>query len=194
MFISQARHTRLARLNRPHHAFCLNTSSIRCHSASKVVDPQVESLLAKPSWSVRSLLPDKNVKESADTITPKQLHHLLRLSALPRPTSQQEEDAMLETLESQIHFVREIQRVDTTGVEPLQSIRDESADAIRESTIGLSHLQDAMSKEKVIGRRRKIQRQPGQKNERPDGTAWDGNALRHASKTMGRFFVTESAN
>lgn len=101
---------------------------------------------------------------------------------------------MLEMLESQIHFVREIQRVDTTGVVPLQSIRDESPDAIKENTIGLSHLQDAMSKEKVVGRRRKIQRQPSQKNGQPDGTAWDGNALRHASKTMGRFFVTETAN
>lgn len=101
---------------------------------------------------------------------------------------------MLKTLESQIHFVKEIQRVDTTGVEPLRSIRDESSAALKEMTIGVEQLKDAMSKEKVSGRRRKIQRVQGERNDCPDGPAWDGNALGSASKTKGPYFVVETAN
>jgi Asp-tRNA(Asn)/Glu-tRNA(Gln) amidotransferase C subunit len=101
---------------------------------------------------------------------------------------------MLETLESQIHFVREIQKVDTTGVEPLQSIRDESPEAVKENTIGLERLKEAMSKERVVGRNKKIQRADSARNDRPDGDAWDGNALDYASKTKGKFFVVDTSN
>lgn len=151
-------------------------------------------MLVRPSWSVKSLLPDNAAHETVHTIPAEQLHHLLRLSALPQPTSHEQEDHMIRTLESQIHFVREIQRVDTTGVEPLHSIRDESPDALKETTIGLGHLQDAMSKELVVGRFRRIHRQASEKNARPDGPTWDGNALGHALKTTGKFLCVEIAN
>lgn len=101
---------------------------------------------------------------------------------------------MLETLESQIHFVKQVQSVDATGVEPLQCIRDESPDAMKENTIGLEQLKEAMSKEKVSGRRRRIQRLEGERNTRPDGDVWDGDALSSASKTKGRFFMVETGN
>lgn len=100
---------------------------------------------------------------------------------------------MLETLESQIHFVKEIQRTDTTGVEPLRSIRDETAEATKENTIGLDALKDTMARERVVGRSRRIERTPAEKNIKPDGDAWDGNALGSASKTMGRYFVVETS-
>ncbi|GAB1213456.1 hypothetical protein ATERTT37_002606 [Aspergillus terreus] len=161
------------------------------HSSSKqAVD--IEALLAKPTWSVRSLLPDETAKSSTPSVTPAQLHHLLRLSALPQPSSQEEERKMLDTLESQIHFVKEIQRVDATGVEPLQSIRDESPEAMKANTIGLEQLRDALAKERVVGRNKRIQRVETARNERPDGDAWDGDALRYASKTKGKFFVVET--
>lgn len=99
---------------------------------------------------------------------------------------------MLDTLESQIHFVKEIQRVDATGVEPLQSIRDESPEAMKANTIGLEQLRDALAKERVVGRNKRIQRVETARNERPDGDAWDGDALRYASKTKGKFFVVET--
>src|SRR6266516_5495727 len=67
----------------------------------------VDKLLSKPSWSVRSLLPDSQTTSSPE-VTPKQLHHLLRLSALPQPSSSEEETKMLQTLSSQLHFVMEI--------------------------------------------------------------------------------------
>ncbi|RHZ43135.1 uncharacterized protein CDV56_101283 [Aspergillus thermomutatus] len=165
----------------------------RLYSSSKFDEVDIEAMLAKPSWSVKSLLPSESAIEST-TVTPKQLHHLLRLSALPQPVSKEEEDAMLRTLESQIHFVKEIQSVDATGVEPLQAIRDESPEAIQENTIGLEQLKEAMSKERVVGRSRRIHRVESARNDRPDGDAWDGNALGYASKTKGKFFVVETGN
>ncbi|KAL3462903.1 hypothetical protein BJX64DRAFT_276820 [Aspergillus heterothallicus] len=166
---------------------CLNP---RCYSSES--DDTIESILSKPTWSVRSLLPDPATKPPP-SVTPAQLRHILRLSALPQPSSPEEEQEMLDTLESQIHFVKEIQKVDTTGVEPLQSIRDETTEAVKENTIGLERLREALSRERVVGRNKKIQRIESKKNERPDGDAWDGNALGYAGKTKGRFFVHASA-
>ncbi|KAJ5923772.1 hypothetical protein N7454_009017 [Penicillium verhagenii] len=168
-----------------------NTNILRSYSSQTA---QLESILAKPTWSVRSLLPDETSKASTPSITPKQLHHLLRLSALPQPTSPEEEQSMLETLESQIHFVKEMQEVNTTGIEPLRSIRDETTAAMKETAIGLDQLRDALAKEEVSGRRGRIQRVPGEKNSNPDGSAWDGNALGYASKTKGKYFVVETGS
>lgn len=101
---------------------------------------------------------------------------------------------MLKTLESQIHFVKEMQSVDTAGVEPLRSIRDESPAAVKETTIGLDRLKDAIAKERVTGRRRRVQRAQDERNTRPDGSAWDGNALGSASKTKGPYFIVEAGS
>lgn len=169
-------------------------TTFRRFYSSKPQTVDIESLLSTPSWSVRSLLPDEASQQAAPSITPKQLRHLLRLSALPQPANAEEEQSMLKTLESQIHFVKAIQRVDTMGVEPLRSIRDESPAAVEEMTIGVEQLKDAMAKERVSGRRRKIQRVQGEKNDRPDGSAWDGNALGSASRTKGPYFVVETGN
>ncbi|KAK8078152.1 hypothetical protein PG996_004322 [Apiospora saccharicola] len=105
-------------------------------SANNNSNPDIRSLLSNPTWSVRSLLPQHSTGSStapADTttkdneITSKTLHHLLRLSALPPPATPEEEDALLTTLRTQLHFVRSIQGVDTAGVAPLAAIRDETA-------------------------------------------------------------------
>ncbi|KAJ0422839.1 hypothetical protein BJY00DRAFT_300084 [Aspergillus carlsbadensis] len=165
----------------------VNNLRSRLYSSSSDNTDSIESILSKPTWSVRSLLPDPSTK-TPPSVTPAQLRHLLRLSALPQPSSPEEEQQMLDTLESQIHFVKEIQKVDTTGVEPLQSIRDESPEAVKENTIGLERLREAMAKERVVGRNKKIQRVKGERNERPDGDAWDGNALGYAGKTKGSAF------
>ncbi|EHA22656.1 hypothetical protein ASPNIDRAFT_173432 [Aspergillus niger ATCC 1015] len=161
----------------------------RMYSASQSGDADIDAMLAKPTWSVRSLLPEESTKQSAPSVTPTQLRHLLRLSALPQPANEEEEKKMLETLESQIHFVKQVQRIDATGVEPLQSIRDESPEAVQENTIGLEQLKEALSKERVVGRNKRIQRVESPRNERPDGDTWDGNALAYASRTKGKFFI-----
>ncbi|KAI1118173.1 hypothetical protein F5Y14DRAFT_300173 [Nemania sp. NC0429] len=154
--------------------------------------PDLASLLSQPTWSVRSLLPPppdapSSSDEPTPAVTAKTLHHLLRLSALPQPSSRDEEAQMLATLSSQLRFVRAIQSVDTSGVAPLRAIRDETALGLREQTVGLAELRDALESEVVVGHarrpRRRRRRQPnavGQQSgsSRQEGEAEDAAAAR----------------
>jgi Asp-tRNA(Asn)/Glu-tRNA(Gln) amidotransferase C subunit len=167
------------------------------HYSSKYTSDDIAALLAKPTWSVRSLLPNTHDPTKPLSISPETLRRLLRLSALPQPVDKAEETTMLKTLESQIHFVRSIQDVETKGVSPLQAIRDESREAIKESTIGLEALKDALAKEKVIGRSKRIQREAAIEEENTghiESDQWDGNALGSATKTAGKYFVVQNRN
>ena len=107
-------------------------------AASDVND--IEAMLAEPSWSVESLFTSGSSPQEEPTVSRKQLHHLLRLSALPPPATEAEEAKMLKDLESQLRFVRAIQAVDTNGVDPLVSIRDETKEAEKEDAIDLDTL------------------------------------------------------
>ncbi|KAI1656199.1 hypothetical protein F4813DRAFT_137858 [Daldinia decipiens] len=179
------------------------TSSSSSSSSSTSPEPEPESLAAlfsKPTWSVRSLLPEPSSLTNTDSsteaeITPRTLQHLLRLSALPPPTSPSEEALMLSTLTSQLHFVRAVRSVNTTGVEPLRAIRDETALGQREQTIGLEQLKDALANEDVVGharrpRRRQQQQQGGNGGADPGVEGWD--VLAGASETAGRYFVVRT--
>ncbi|KAI0860501.1 hypothetical protein F4860DRAFT_222310 [Xylaria cubensis] len=146
--------------------------------------PDLTSLLSQPTWSVRSLLPQAS---QPNTITSKTLHHLLRLSALPLPQSEEEELQMLATLSSQLHFVRAIQGVDTADVAPLRVIRDETAAGLREQTIGLAELREALEAEDVVGharrpRRRRIQRTAGGQESSSSGEKGRDTERRNASQ------------
>ncbi|KAF5019184.1 hypothetical protein F66182_8812 [Fusarium sp. NRRL 66182] len=146
------------------------------------------SILEMPTWSVRSLLPSSPSSAPVETITPSQLHHLLRLSALPLPATPADETTMINTLQSQLQFVRAVQRVDTSGVEPLRAIRDETPEARREVTIGLADLEEALGKEVRVGhyqRARRVREKVESEAER-----WD--ALSTAGRTAGRYFVVGS--
>lgn len=136
----------------------LNPHSITRNAPKVNISPSIQSMLAQPSWSVRSLLPRS---ESAETkqVGRKQLHHLLKLSALPLPKNEEEEQRMVRTLESQIHFVKEIQKINTTGVEPLVAIRDETTESVEEQTITLETLQPYLDKEQKVGANGTIRRQ-----------------------------------
>ncbi|KAL6910370.1 hypothetical protein GGI43DRAFT_9074 [Trichoderma evansii] len=147
-----------------------------------------QDILSKPTWSVSSLLPSQTHTESPETITPAQLHHLLRLSALPLPKSPAEEQSMIETLQSQLQFARAVQRVDTKGVEPLRAIRDETEAAVRENTIGLDDLKDTLAKEALVGHYQRPRRVKEQIQS--DAENWD--ALATASRKAGKYFVVES--
>lgn len=155
-------------------------------SARNGIDPS--AVLAPPTWSVRSLLPAGH-ERPAEEITSSQLHHLLRLSALPLPGTPEEETSMIEVLQSQLHFVRDIQKVDTADVEPLRSIRDETAEGKRESTIGLDQLWEALSRETAFGRSRRPRRErtPADTSGEED---WE--VLGTASRTAGSYFVVRS--
>lgn len=85
-------------------------------------------ILSQPSWSVETLIPSKldtPVTPESSQITPSKLYHLLRLAALPPPSSIEEEADFLKTLHDQLHFVKDTQAVETSGIDPLQVIRDE---------------------------------------------------------------------
>ncbi|KAH8811516.1 hypothetical protein F5884DRAFT_278413 [Xylogone sp. PMI_703] len=169
-----------------------NISSQVVRKSDKV---DIGALLSKPTWSVRSLLPDPS-KPLEEEITPNQLHHLLRLSALPQPKSAEEEAKLLETLHSQLHFVRDIQSVDTEGVEPLQSIRDESEEGIKDATIGLEtkEIAEALANEEVIGRNRRPRRRRTAPVDTRGVEDWDvtGTAKEIVETAGGKFFIVRS--
>ncbi|KAL3421903.1 duf726 domain protein [Phlyctema vagabunda] len=99
---------------------------------------------------------------------------------------------MLKTLHSQLHFVRDIQSVDTEGIEPLQSIRDETEEGIKEITIGLDtpEIKEALAKEDYKGRNKRPRRRRDEKVDTKGVEDWD--ALSTAEKTEGRYFVVSS--
>lgn len=154
----------------------------------------IEKLLAEPSWSVKSLRADSDVPLPHPNISQTQLHHLLRLSALPLPRSDEEEAEMMTDLKSQLRFVQAVQKVDTEGVEPLQSIRDETRQGERESMITVESLKAEFDKEVIVGKRGRIVRTKvvPQVNEECRGGSQDWDVLAQASKKLGRYFVVET--
>lgn len=147
----------------------------------------VEKLLSKPTWSVSSLLPPKDTT-TTHRISSKQLHHLLRLSALPPPKDAAEEETMLSTLSSQLHFVKEIQKVDTAGIEPLRSLRDETTAGEQEAELGIDALKQALELEEVRGKHHKRIRRRNEAH-REKEEEWD--VLGTAERKVGRYFVVE---
>ena len=153
---------------------------------------EIRKVLAEPSWSVKSLLEQKDEQNPAQPVTRKQLHHLLRLSALPMPKSAVEESRMIATLESQLQFVRAIQSVDTKGIAPLAAIADETAAAKEEETITIDSLKDDLEREEQVGVLRRVVRRKAtesiataDKNADDIPDAWD--PLEAAPSTKGRY-------
>ncbi|KAJ9149286.1 hypothetical protein NKR23_g4406 [Pleurostoma richardsiae] len=102
---------------------------------------------------------------------------------------------MIRVLQSQLHFVRDIQSVDTSGVEPLRSIRDETREGLAEATIGLETLREALAQEDVFGHSKRPRRRRRESEEAVSGAGqevdgWD--PLQTASRTAGGFFVVRS--
>jgi Asp-tRNA(Asn)/Glu-tRNA(Gln) amidotransferase C subunit len=174
---------------RPHLSRCLSRNFHTTRPASSKLD--VDTLLSKPTWSLDTLLPSTTSSTSnTPTITSKQLHHLLRLSALPPPKDAASERKMLDSLHAHLHFVTHIRSVDTTNISPLQSLRDETATGIKSQGIGLEDLEDAFSKEEVKGRYyKRIRRRQEDAEEGESAQNWD--VLSSARKKVGRFFVVE---
>lgn len=95
---------------------------------------------------------------------------------------------MIKTLQSQLQFVRAVQRVDTTGVEPLQAIRDETIQGVKERTVSLDSLREVLDKETTVGHYRRPRRV--KTNVSSDAEDWD--PLSTASKKAGKYFVVEA--
>ncbi|MCJ1309057.1 hypothetical protein MMC25_002712 [Agyrium rufum] len=154
----------------------------------------VISMLEKRTWSVKSLLGGDSKAtgptQPASKITKEQLHHLLRLSALPLPKSEAEEAKMIGTLDAQLRFVEAIQTVDTAGVEPLQSLRDETEEGRKETEITLASMKEDLEMEGVTGRSGRIRNRSDFKVQRQEAQEWDPLAL--ATKKMGRYIVVDT--
>lgn len=148
------------------------------------------ALKSEPVWSIESLLPPEEQAPDAPKISSQQLHHLLRLSALPLPKSQHEEEKMLSTLADQLHFVGKVQLVDTTGVKPLRALRNETATAESEQMITMETLKDALAKETVIGKHYKRIQRDATSVDASDVENWD--VLGSAQRKQGKYFVVES--
>ncbi|KEQ72972.1 hypothetical protein M436DRAFT_73137 [Aureobasidium namibiae CBS 147.97] len=174
---------------RPHLSRCLTRSFHTTRSTRSKLD--VDALLSNPTWSLDTLLPSASSSSSdTPTITSKQLHHLLRLSALPPPKDATAEQKMLHSLHSHLHFVTHIRSVDTTGITPLQSLRDETSTAIKDQEIGLDQLKDALSREEVKGKYyKRIRRRQEAAEEGESAQSWD--VLGQATKKVGRYFVVD---
>ena len=100
---------------------------------------------------------------------------------------------MIRDLQSQLKFVRAIQEVDTEGVEPLQSIRDETKDAERENEVTVATLQKEFDKEEVVGKRGRIRRRTNVPATARDeqATGWD--PVSQGPRKLGRFIVVDTA-
>ena len=160
-------------------------------SQSKPPDEDLKAMLCTPSWSVKSLFQSTSALHEPP-VTQKQLHHLLRLSALPLPTSVAQEQKMIADLQSQLQFVRAIQSVDTKNVEPLHSIRDETKEAEKEQEVTLAKLQEAFDKEEVVGRRGRIRTKKNSlTSTKEELGGWD--PLAQAPAKTGRFFIVDTA-
>jgi hypothetical protein len=91
--------------------------------------------------------------------------------------------------------VRDIQNVDTEGVEPLQSIRDETEEGIKEATIGMEDLKHAFNNEEIKGRNRRPRRKRGQPVDTKGVEDWDVLETAGVKVELGgsRYFVVRSA-
>lgn len=173
---------------------CRLFSNKKTSSSGEFVD--TAQLLKRPTWSVRSLLPEKtmgngDISAAGDdtAITPALLRHLLRLSALPYPSSPEEQAAKIDTLRSQLHFVRDVQSVNTLGLQPLQAIRDETREALQEQTIGIKDIEQTLLQEESFGHNKRPRRRKTQKGktDMSETESWD--LLGMATQTAGRYVV-----
>lgn len=96
---------------------------------------------------------------------------------------------MLSTLQSQLHFVRAIQSVDTTGVDPLRSLRDETREGENEAELGLEVMKEALESEEVRGKWHRRIRRRRESNSGGEAKQWDPLAM--AERKTGRYFVVE---
>ncbi|KAG8531146.1 uncharacterized protein KY384_004504 [Bacidia gigantensis] len=163
---------------------------------------EIAEYLSKPSWSVKETLfpssPQTTSTSSTTTpspeeeITPAKLHHLLNLSALPLPKTPEEEARLLDDLGRQLSFVRHVQTVDTTGVEPMVAVRDETEEGRRERTVGLEdpEIQRAFKMEKKVGRRGRVKTVKEDVNDEPKRD-WD--PLERANRVVGKYIAVDTA-
>ncbi|ORY81500.1 hypothetical protein BCR37DRAFT_46255 [Protomyces lactucae-debilis] len=107
---------------------CLPSHSLRLiryssSSSASSTPATLDELFAKPSWSTSTLLAPPSTSETPiQPISEEQLAHLYKLSALQLPQDSTERLARRRALATQLHFVRLVHEVDTTGIQPLHNV------------------------------------------------------------------------
>lgn len=87
--------------------------------------------------------------------------------------------------------MREIQSVDTTGVEPLRAIRDESEQAEKEQEMTLEGMKDALGREQLVGKHvRRVRRRPEEDGVVQDAPS-DWRPLDAAKRSVGEYFAVD---
>ncbi|KAI4245367.1 MAG: hypothetical protein L6R42_010198, partial [Xanthoria sp. 1 TBL-2021] len=146
----------------------------RAFSSSQVRLEGHDGILpSRPTWSIQVIF-EKHSEDTETQISDNELHHLLRLSALPIPKDLAEQQRMKKDLQSQLKFVKAIQELDIPdSVKPLQSIRDETEDGMKEREITVESLADEFAKEEVVGSRGRIRKKKGMKALEEEEEKWD---------------------
>lgn len=164
----------------------------RAFSSSRFTLEGPDDILPRhPTWSVQDIFGNRS-KNAEPQVSDDELHHLLRLSALPIPKDLAEQQRMKNDLQSQLKFVRVIQELDISdSVKPLQSIRDETENGMKEQEITAETLADEFAKEEVVGSRGRIRRKEGMKSLEGEEEKWDPLAL--APRTTGRYIAVNTA-
>ncbi|KAH6621282.1 hypothetical protein B0J18DRAFT_222473 [Chaetomium sp. MPI-SDFR-AT-0129] len=189
-------------------------SHVRLSSTAEHPKYDPVAILSQPTWSVRSLLPQDGQQQqqqdaSIPHIPPSQLAHLLRLSALPSPTTeplapspsppspetetpQEDPSPILATLHAQLHFLHTLQSIplnNPTTVPPLDAIRDETPAGRHESAITLTHpsIQAALANEEVYGRCRRPRRRgsPPPEEGKDGDRDGDGSGMKRKKRRAG---------
>ncbi|KAL8687452.1 MAG: hypothetical protein Q9218_006376 [Villophora microphyllina] len=157
------------------------------------IDPEDQHAHDPPTWSLEDLFANQT-QGREPTVSLKELHHLLRLSALPMPNDLAEEHRMQKELQSQLRFVKAIQEIEIPkDVKPLQSIRDETEEGIREQEIGCETLKDEFKREEVMGIRGRIKRRKDVKDKKADSEEEEWNPLALAPRKVGRYIAVNTA-
>lgn len=83
--------------------------------------------------------------------------------------------------------------MDTTGIEPLRAIRDESREAIEKETITLEDLKPYLDKEEKVGRNGKVRRRKDVDDHGGESAhTWDPFGMSATrSKKQGQYFVVK---
>lgn len=148
----------------------------------------------RPTWSLEDLF-SRNTQEPEPRVSTQELHHLLRLSALPIPKDPVEDRRMQKDLQSQLEFVKAILEIEIPDdVVPLQSICDETVEGSGEREIGCDTLKEERGREEVVGMRGRIRRRANDmKSNEPksEGEKWDPLVL--APRTLGRYIAVNTA-
>jgi Asp-tRNA(Asn)/Glu-tRNA(Gln) amidotransferase C subunit len=102
----------------------------------------------------------------------------------------EEERAMIDTLQQQLRFVRNIQKIDTAGVEPLCAIRDETTAANAALTVGCQQLHDVLTLEARVGHGKR----PRRRRDVTDSLAEPANDMvKSLDRAPGRYFIVRIA-